>query len=84
MSLLQMISLAGAMMILAAFSLQQFDRWSAQDRKYLWANAIGASTLTTVAWFERQWGFLLMESVWTLVSVYGLVRLWVRRHPAAQ
>lgn len=71
--MIQIISLAGAMLILLAFTLQLRGVWSAQESRYLWCNVIGAFTLTVVAVIERQWGFLLMESVWTLVSVYGLV-----------
>lgn len=74
MSLIQLVSLAGAMTILAAFTLQQMGRWQPQDRVYLLCNAFGAFTLTVVAWIEQQWGFLLMEGVWTLVSLYGLLR----------
>lgn len=74
MNLIQVVSLIGAMTILAAFTLQQFGRWRAQDLNYLLCNVLGAFTLSVVAWMERQWGFLLMESVWTLVSLYGLIR----------
>ena len=72
--LIQLVSLAGALTILAAFTLQQWGRWKADDVAYLWANAVGAGVLTAVAWEESQWGFLLMESVWTVVSVQGLIR----------
>ena len=41
---------------------------------YLWLNFLGALVLAIVAWHERQWGFLLLEGVWTLVSVLRLVR----------
>jgi len=71
---IQWVSLVGAMLILAAFTLQQLGRWKATDVSYLAVNAVGAFVLTIVAWLERQWGFLLMEIVWTLVSVYGLIQ----------
>lgn len=72
--MIQLISLVGALTILAAFTLQQMGKLQANDVRYLWANAVGAGTLSVIAWLEHQWGFLLMESVWTLVSLWGLLR----------
>jgi hypothetical protein len=74
MSAIQWISLVGAVLILAAFTLQQLGHWTARGLPYLWCNVLGAGLLTVVALFEAQWGFLLLESVWTAVSVYGLAR----------
>jgi hypothetical protein len=73
--LVQLFSLLGALAILAAFAGSQFRWMSATGLGYLLLNTVGAGILTVTAWLERQWGFLLLESVWTLVSVYALVRL---------
>lgn len=70
--MIQMISLLGAITLLAAFALQQMGRLQPDAKAYLWANLLGSATLAAVAWVERQWGFLLMESVWALVSAGGL------------
>lgn len=75
MNLIQVISLAGAMLILLAFALQLQGRWKSADPVYLWANLVGSAVLTVVAWIEAQWGFLLLESAWALVSGWGLWRL---------
>ena len=72
--MIQIISLIGAMMILAAFALQQMGRWKSDDALYLWANLLGSAILTVIAWIEQQWGFLLMESVWALVSAWSLFK----------
>lgn len=72
--MMQIISLIGAMLILAAFALQQMGRWKSDDLLYLWANLLGSATLTVIAWMELQWGFLLMEGVWALVSAWSLFK----------
>lgn len=72
---IQILSLIGAAAILAAFSAIQFRWMNPNGLVYLLLNAIGAGILVIVAWVEQQWGFLLLESVWTLVSVYALLRL---------
>ena len=44
-----------------------------ESRPYLWLNLVGSVILTALALHEHQWGFLLLESVWAVVSAYGLV-----------
>lgn len=41
---------------------------------YLALNAVGSTALAVDAGVTQQWGFLLLESVWALVSVIGLIR----------
>ena len=71
--IIQLMSVAGACLILLAFALLQLGRWRADQVIYLWANLVGAGLLSVVAWLEQQWGFLLLESVWTLVSGHSLL-----------
>jgi hypothetical protein len=42
------------------------------SRIYLALNFFGSLILAVLAWRERQWGFLMLESVWALVSGWGL------------
>ncbi|MCI0748960.1 MAG: hypothetical protein L0Y32_00250 [Nevskiales bacterium] len=80
MNLIQLVSLSGAVLILFAFALQMNGRWTAHDPAYLWSNFVGSSALAVIAWLEAQWGFLLLEGAWALVSVWGIYR---RRNRAA-
>ena len=69
----QAIQIAGALAILVGF-VAQVQALDVRSWSYLWANAVGAGILSVAAWHERQWGFLLLEGVWTLVAVGGLLQ----------
>ena len=71
----------GALLILAAFAAAQLDKLSVRSQVYLVLNLVGSAVLTVLAWYERQWGFLLLEGVWALVSAWGIVRLSREREP---
>jgi hypothetical protein len=34
---------------------------------------VGSVVLTVDAWHGQQWGFVLLESVWALVSLWSIV-----------
>lgn len=71
----QAVQVAGALLILAGFWGQQLGKISASSRLYLWLNLVGSVILTVLAFHEEQWGFVLLESVWALVSAWGLIQL---------
>jgi hypothetical protein len=68
----QLVQVIGALAILAAFVAAQLRYFDVRSWSYLSLNFAGAFVLAIVAWHERQWGFLLLEGVWTLVSAWGL------------
>ena len=70
----QLVSIAGALLILAAYAGNQFAVLDRRDRLYNLLNLAGAATLTVIAFQSEQWGFVLLEGVWTVLSVPPLVR----------
>jgi hypothetical protein len=72
--MIQIVSLAGALLILIAYAGGLSGRLAHDDRLYVVLNLVGAAVLATVAAAESQWGFLLLEGVWTLASLAALVR----------
>jgi hypothetical protein len=69
----QVIQIVGAVLILTAFAAVQFDRMRPDSRLYLALNLVGSVILAVLAVHASQWGFVLLEGVWAIVSAWGLV-----------
>ena len=69
----QLVQVVGALLILTAFAAVQFERMRPDSRLYLALNLVGSAILAVLALIGSQWGFVLLESVWAIVSAFGLV-----------
>ncbi len=69
----QVIQILGALLILAAYAAVQFDRMETSSRAYLALNLLGSAILAVLAVSSSQWGFVLLEGVWAIVSAWGLL-----------
>jgi hypothetical protein len=68
----QVVQIVGALLILVAFGAVQFERMRPDSRLYLTLNLLGSAILAVLAVAGAQWGFVLLESVWAVVSAWGL------------
>jgi hypothetical protein len=69
----QVIQVLGSLLILAAFAGAQRGALSQTSFTYLALNLVGSAVLAVLALHERQWGFLLLETCWAVVSGYALI-----------
>ncbi|WP_169952678.1 hypothetical protein [Microbispora sp. H11081] len=70
----QVLQIAGAILILGAFLLSQMNVLDNRSKIYLVLNLAGSAVLAVLAYVDDDWGFLLLEGVWALVSGAGLLR----------
>ena len=70
----QLIQVAGSLLILAAYAAGQRGVLNQRSLTYLVMNLVGSAVLAVQAGLHEQWGFLLLEGVWAIVSAAGLYR----------
>jgi hypothetical protein len=73
--MLQAVSVIGAIIILAASAANQCRLIGPSHLAYAALNFAGSALLAAVASIERQLGFLLLEGVWALVSLWSVYRI---------
>ena len=82
MSADQIVQIAGALLILAGFILTQGNVLDADSYLYLVLNLAGAAILAVLAFQAQRWGFVLLEGVWALVALAGLIVRLSGKDPA--
>lgn len=75
--IVQLFSLIGAFALLSAFFINNTEVVKNKDRA-LWLNFVGAFILTITAYIEHQYGFIILEGSWTLISLHSIVK-YLRR-----
>jgi hypothetical protein len=71
----QIGQIVGALLVLAGYVGAQASRLDPHSLWYLTLNLVGSGVLSVVAAIDGDWGFLLLEGVWFLVSAWSLARV---------
>ena len=79
--LYQLLSLAGAALVLVAFIALQLGRMEREAVAFNVLNFLGSVFLGAVAIFDRRAGFIVLEVSWAIFSLVPLVRR--KRGPTA-
>ncbi len=72
----QYFQIAGAMLVLLGFVLGQLGKIDPRSKIFLLINFAGSALLAVNAVSGRQWGFLLLNGTWALISLVNLVRVF--------
>lgn len=79
----QLVQIIGSLLVLAGFALAQLGLLDQKSRRYLALNVVGSTVFAIDAVIERQWGFLLLEGVWAVVSAVSLIAVLRGTRPTA-
>jgi hypothetical protein len=71
----QILQILGAVLILIAYLLAQLRLLNDRSIPYLLLNLSGSAVLAVLAASGREWGFLLLEGSWAVVSLISLIAL---------
>ncbi len=77
------VQILGSLLILVPFVLVQVGRMKTTQLVFLLLNLVGSAVLAVDAAVGQQWGFLMLEGVWAVVSAIGVSRYLLGRPPAA-
>lgn len=75
----QLIALFGAFLILIAYGLQNLAPPGRFQVLYLLLNIIGSVALLLPALHSMQYGYIILQCFWILISVLALIRLKFRK-----
>ncbi len=73
------LGLAGVILILVAYGLLQLGKLKADSKSFCLSNIMGSALIMYSLYFAWNLSAFIMEGVWILFSVYGLLRLIKKR-----
>ena len=74
MVLPDIIGSMGVALLLVAFFLNLIGKLESKSVLYGLLNTIGAALAATASYMINYWPFIILEGIWSLVSLVGLIR----------
>lgn len=74
MTLIDWIGFIGVFQILLAYMLNVFGKVNSKDLSFILLNIFGAGLACLASILMVYWPFIILEAVWTLVSLFSLIQ----------
>jgi hypothetical protein len=75
MTFADIIGTVGVSLILLAYFFVVIGRLNSKSYTFYLLNIAGAGLACYASWLIHYWPFVVLEATWTLVSIYGLMRV---------
>ncbi len=80
---MQIVGLLGPLFLLGAYALLSSGRLMATSPLYQILNLLGASVMVWVGIVTNVWSVWVLNGVWCLIAVFGLIRITRQRKAEA-
>ncbi len=74
-SFTDLVGVTGVSILLIAFLLNLFNKLTSNGLTYIIMNCIGAAIACYASILLKYYPFIVLEAVWTLVSLFSLIKL---------
>ena len=74
MTIIDWIGTLGVFQILLAYFLNVTGKISNNDLSFILLNLIGATMACLASILLNYWPFIILETIWALVSIYSLIK----------
>jgi len=78
----QILSLVGAFLILLAYALESLKPGYLKPMPFQLLNAVGSLFLFINAYVNTQYGFMVLEGSWFVISLLSIGRLALKKSPS--
>ena len=70
----------GVILTLLSYFLLQTSRLKIEGITYSAANAMGSIMILYSLYYEANFSAILMESIWLIISVYGMIKIFLKNN----
>ena len=74
------VGIIGVILVLITYFLLQWGKLRSDGFFYSFINLVGAGGILYSLFFEWNLSAFIIEVVWVLISIYGLVRFFIRKN----